>query len=256
MEPMENANSEETRPLHLGDETIPIRRSPDSPPPDKLEEPSAESTPLPIQAGEPAETETSRSSGSRLRRWLVVLSLVVLFSSAGLSALAGYYSGIEMRTSLEGTQVSQVVSEQFELGSQDLQAGRYEMAKSRFEYIIRYNPGYPGVIEKLAEVLLFLNTTASPTPQPPPTLTPTVDLRGAEELFSQAQVMLAEQRWGEPIDTLLKLRKDEPSFQAVEVDSMLYVALRNRGVHRILNEADLEGGTYDLALAERFGPLD
>jgi hypothetical protein len=37
---------------------------------------------------------------------------------------------------------------------------------------------------------------------------------------------------------------------------MLYVALRNRGVHRILNEADLEGGTYDLALAERFGPLD
>ena len=37
---------------------------------------------------------------------------------------------------------------------------------------------------------------------------------------------------------------------------MLYVALRNRGVDKIAVQADLEGGTYDLALAERFGPLD
>jgi hypothetical protein len=44
-------------------------------------------------------------------------------------------------------------------------------------------------------------------------------------------------------------------MQPIEVDGMLYVALRNRGVDKIRN-ADLEGGTYDLALAERFGPLD
>ena len=37
---------------------------------------------------------------------------------------------------------------------------------------------------------------------------------------------------------------------------MLYVALLNRGIDRISLLADLEGGTYDLALAERFGPLD
>ena len=37
---------------------------------------------------------------------------------------------------------------------------------------------------------------------------------------------------------------------------MLYVALRNRGVEKISKQADLEGGIYDLALAERFGPLD
>jgi hypothetical protein len=37
---------------------------------------------------------------------------------------------------------------------------------------------------------------------------------------------------------------------------MLYLALRNRGVAKISQEADLEGGIYDLSLAEAFGPLD
>jgi hypothetical protein len=37
---------------------------------------------------------------------------------------------------------------------------------------------------------------------------------------------------------------------------MMYLALRNRGVLKILEESNLEGGSYDLALAERFGPLD
>ena len=81
-------------------------------------------------------------------------------------------------------------------------------------------------------------------------------MRGAGELFSQSQILLADEKWTEAIDTLLKLRKDEPDYQTVKVDSMLYVALRNRGVQRILREGDLEGGTYDLALAEKFGPLD
>jgi tetratricopeptide (TPR) repeat protein len=62
--------------------------------------------------------------------------------------------------------------------------------------------------------------------------------------------------WTTAIDTLLILRKRDPTFMAVKVDGMLFVALRNRGVDKIARLADLEGGTYDLALAERFGPLD
>jgi tetratricopeptide (TPR) repeat protein len=185
-----------------------------------------------------------------------MFSLLALLVIGAASAYGGYLSGIQRRTSFEATQVASKVDEQFQLGVQDLQAGRYELARQRFEYVINLDPDYPGVTENLAAVLLHLNTTATPTPVPTPTLTPTVDLRGAEELFSQAQVLLADGKWSEAIDTLLKLRKNEPSFQAVEVDSMLYVALRNRGVQRILSEGDLEGGTYDLALAERFGPLD
>jgi tetratricopeptide (TPR) repeat protein len=112
------------------------------------------------------------------------------------------------------------------------------------------------VTEQLALVLLEINSTATPTVVPTPTLTPTPDMRGADELYSQAQILLADGKWTEAIETLLKLRKDDPDFQTIKVDSMLYVALRNRGVDRILRDGDLEGGTYDLALAEKFGPLD
>jgi hypothetical protein len=76
-----------------------------------------------------------------------------------------------------------------------------------------------------------------------------------EELYSQAKQALMGGDWTSAIDALLKLRKDAPDFNAVEVDGMLYVALKSRGVDKIKN-TDLEGGTYDLTLAERFGPLD
>jgi tetratricopeptide (TPR) repeat protein len=154
------------------------------------------------------------------------------------------------------TQVAQQVEEQFQLGLQDMEAKRYELARQRFEYVIKLNPNYPGVTEQLAMVLLEINTTATPTLVSTPTLTPTPDMRGASELFSHSQLLLVDGKWTEAIDTLLKLRKDEPDYQTIKVDSMLYVALRNRGVDRILREGDLEGGTYDLALAEKFGPLD
>jgi hypothetical protein len=62
--------------------------------------------------------------------------------------------------------------------------------------------------------------------------------------------------WNTAIETLLTLRKRDPAFMAVKVDGMLFIALRNRGVDKIARQADLEGGTYDLALSERFGPLD
>jgi hypothetical protein len=42
----------------------------------------------------------------------------------------------------------------------------------------------------------------------------------------------------------------------VRVDGLIYLALRYRGVEKILQQGNLQGGSYDLALAERFGPID
>ena len=82
------------------------------------------------------------------------------------------------------------------------------------------------------------------------------DARQSDGLFSQAQEMLINSDWPGAIDTLLKLRKDDPSYQSVKIDGMLFIALRNRGLDKIAKQADLEGGLYDLSQAERFGPLD
>ncbi|MDD5468965.1 MAG: hypothetical protein PHS96_14295 [Anaerolineales bacterium] len=189
-------------------------------------------------------------------RLMTLLGLLALVLIAAVSAMGGYASGISQRTHAQSTQIALSLQEQFDLGVQDLQAKRYELARQRFEYIIQYEPNFPGVTEKLAEVLMQINITATPTVEATPLPTPTPDTRGAQELFSQSQQSLANSDWTTAIDTLLNLRKADPNFQAVQVDGMLYLAFRQRGRDKILKDADLEGGIYDLMLAERFGPLD
>jgi tetratricopeptide (TPR) repeat protein len=190
--------------------------------------------------------------------WLLIafLGLLLLAAIAGVSGYGGYLSAIELRLSNQATQVYGEAQRQFDLGLQDLQSQRYDLARQRFEYVIQLDPNFPGVTEALAQALLALNTTATATIAPTPTLTPTPDLRGQEELYLQAREMMAGGDWTGAIDTLLILRKRYPNYLTVEVDGLLYAALRNRGVQKISILADLEGGTYDLALAQSFGPLD
>jgi len=236
---MESQNLDETQQTPHGDET--------------QQSAAANETSDPgVFSGDNPSDQEENGKSRRILSWplLITLSLVALLLIAATSAVGGYFSGINERTDYEVTQVAQQVEDQYKLGLEDMQAKRYELARQRFEYVIKLDPNYPGVTEQLAMVLLEINTTATPTFVPTPTLTPTPDMRGAGELFSQSQLLLADGKWTEAIDTLLKLRKDEPEYQTIKVDSMLYVALRNRGVDRILREGDLDGGTYDLALAE------
>ena len=210
------------------------------------------------EGGAPPDRPTETSGPATPRRtWIyfAVIAIVTLLVIAGMSAFGGYRAGLTERSSSEATQMAQVVQAQFDLGVADMEAGRYDLARQRFEWVIQQNPGFPGITEKLAMVLLEQNTTATATPAPTPTLTPTPDLRSVEELYVQAKQFMLDGNWSEAIEALLKLRKDAPELHTIEVDGMMYVALRNRGVEKI-KAADLEGGTYDLALAERFGPLD
>ncbi len=201
-----------------------------------------------------SEERTPNRRGSALRS--VFIGLVLLIAIAAASAYAGYSSGMQQRQSAAATQTAADIQRQYELGLQDLESKRYDLARQRFEFVLEHDPNYPGAVDKLAEAMLALNATATPTVVPTPTVTPTPDLRGEQELFTQAQAALQDEDWDTAINTLLTLRKRNPAYETVKVDDMLYIALRNRGVQKILQDADLEGGTYDLALAERFGPLD
>lgn len=199
--------------------------------------------------------ETEPKSKPRWR-WWVLLGLLGVAAIAILSGLGGYNAGIDLKKSVQSTQIAMELERQFELGEEDLRSERYEIARQRFDYILKFNPNYPGAIDRLTEALLAINITATPTIMPTATLTPTPDLRSQETLFSQAQAALESGDWTAAIDALLALRKADPTYNAVQADGMFYIALRNRGVQKILRDADLEGGTFDLALAEKFGPLD
>jgi tetratricopeptide (TPR) repeat protein len=207
----------------------------------------------------PPERPDQPAGGRKSRYgWILwaLLGVFLLALIAGGSVYAGYNSAINQRTRYQSTLVAGEASNQYILAQQDIALGNYDLARQRLEYIIKIDPNFPDVSEQLAFVLTQQRITATPTVMPTPTLTPTPDYRGRDELFSQAQNQLVARDWSGTIDTLLLLRKNYPDFMAVKVDGMLFVALRNRGIDKIALLHDLEGGNYDLTLAERFGPLD
>ncbi len=207
---------------------------------------------------QPTSPAVKKPAAKTGRSWifLTILGLVILMGFLLASGFGGYAAGINQRKSAEKTQVARVVVEQFQLGVQEMEQGAYSRARQRFEYVIQLDPGYPGASEKLSEVLLEINTTATPTLLPTTTLTPTPDLRDVQQFFDQAQQAISASDWNTAIESLLTLRKTDAAFHAVDVDGMLFLSLRNRGKDKILKEADLEGGIYDLTLAKKFGPLD
>jgi tetratricopeptide (TPR) repeat protein len=183
----------------------------------------------------------------------------LLFNALGLiiilvlAILAGYGAGLKIRTNNQTATISQQLGEQFQYALVDIQFQRYENAKQRLQFILAHDPSFPGVQDKLTQVLVLMN---QPTPTLTPSLTPTPDFSGAEQAFSKAQQLIAAQDWPGAIGTLDEVRKLDPTYKTGQVDGMYYFALRNYGYDLITKQGNLEGGIYQFTLAERFGPLD
>lgn len=211
---------------------------------------------LPLPPGDNSpDTEPVRKP----RRFVWILGgvlLVVLLAAVG--GLFGYQAAIQMRWKAQQDQIAMIGTTQYQLGAADLEAGRYEMARRRFEYIIQIDPSFPGAAEKLTEVMLKMAMISTPTPavEAGPTPTPTPDLRGAEAIFNQAVQVYRGQDWEATIATLDRLRDEDITYRTLEVDGMYYMALRFRGIKKIVQDGNLEGGMYDLSQAERYGPVD
>ncbi|MCK5053710.1 MAG: hypothetical protein KAR65_05510, partial [Anaerolineales bacterium] len=57
--------------------------------------------------------------------------------------LVAYFQGRGLNNAEQTALVSEAMYEQFELGIADLEAGRYEIARQRFEAILNFDPAYP-----------------------------------------------------------------------------------------------------------------
>lgn len=183
---------------------------------------------------------------------LLILSLSVL-----LGGYSGYLSGRQEIAKAEVLADFQLLQDQFFLGMKDYNEGNLDLARQRFEFILARDPNFPGATDRLVEILRILYATSTPTAIPPTaTLTPTHDTRPVEDLFVAAVNYYNASEWNLAVDTLIALRKENPAYRVIEVDSLLFRILRNRGIQKIQAESNLEGGIYDLALAERFGPID
>lgn len=215
-----------------------------------MSENNPDTTPLPAK----------KRLSPRLLPWIYAGILLFLLL---IGVFGGYQTGLSDRRAAKATVVARQLGEQFQLGLQEMENGQYEIALNHLQYILQTDPNFPGAQEKYAELLILMAITPTPTATPTPLVSPTPDLRAAEEIFKNAQELLAAQNWDEALATLDTLRKKAPAYRTAEVDGMYYIALRMRGMDKLMlnsgescQDVNLEGGIYDLTLAERFGPLD
>ncbi len=194
------------------------------------------------------------------RRGLIILAgfgVVLVLTIIG--GFIGYRVAYNSRLANAQEDAAYEASTQFLLGVADIEAGRYEIAKQRFDFVLQTNPDFPGAMEKYTEVMRLIAQQKTPTPPlPTPTFapTPTKDLRPVEDLFNTAQAYLRANDWNNAIVVIEALRTTDLAYRAIDVDGMYYIALRGRGIQKILQEGNLEGGIYDLSLVQKFGPLD
>lgn len=194
-------------------------------------------------------------------QWLALGALLLIFSGASGLTL-GYAAGAKDREKQLTIAMAVDTQVQFDLGVKDFEAENYDLAKQRFVYVVQQDPSFPGAVDMLAESLVRLaesetqnaNTTLDPSPTPTPA--PTPDTRPVEELFASAEQQRANQDWKNLVQTIIALRNIDPHYRSSELDRLLFLGLRFSGIEKILDDGDLEGGVYDLALVERFAPLD
>ena len=250
-------NEGETVPLFVQPEgeTLPVSTLPPQPVESAPPPPSSHPTQpfKPLKAKKP---KTPRNwNGFWKRGLLVVVGIVIMVLLGGAGGWMGYQTAVNNRLGEQDQKKVEVAVTQYQLGLADLQAGRIETARQRFEYVIRIDPGFPGASQKLAEAMLAIATQLVPTVGPTPTLMPTPDNRGVDEKYATAVQLIQNQKWDDAVNVLMGLRKTDINYKPVLVDGFLYSALRQRGVGKI-SSGSLEPGIYDLALAENFAPLD
>lgn len=192
-------------------------------------------------------------------RWLVGLCVVALVA---IGLLAGYGSGMGQRYAAQNARFAGQLEEQFRLGQQAFDAGNYELAKQYFDFVMSKDSNFPGIQAAYVDLRLKMQITPTPLFSPTPLVSPTPDVRASEEIFNTAQQLLNSNDWNGAITNLDSLRKTFPTYRTTEVDGMYFMALHQRGVGKIAaacQDVNLEGGIYDLTLAEHFvgtGNLD
>jgi tetratricopeptide (TPR) repeat protein len=213
--------------------------------------------PEPVLAEPAPEAELAEPPQKRKRGGWVALGILGMLIIAFVGVAIGYASAIKVRQAEQTNQVLIVATTQYELSLQNIAAGSLDLAKRRLEYVIQIYPSFPGAADKLAEVMVSiaksnLNVSNENTQ---PEVVATQDTRNQSAIFAQAQQQLASEDWANLYNSVNSLRNLDPTYEALKVDAMYYLALRNVGIANI-KAGNLEKGIYQFKVAEQIAPID
>ncbi len=215
----------------------------------------------PVSADESMKT-SAESKPVKVHRakwvWLGILIIIVI---TAIGAGIGYSTAMKARFTAETNQRLELATTSYVKAERDIANGDLNMASQRLQYIMTIYPEYPGLEDKLKEVLTAIalaNPDASAavvTPEAAFTPVATQNTTELSVLFTQAQNQQAASDWKGLLDTVNKLRDIDPSYEALKVDGFYFLALRNNGIAKI-NSGHLEVGLYYFAMAAKIAPLD
>ncbi|NJL92969.1 MAG: hypothetical protein HC915_04230 [Anaerolineae bacterium] len=194
-----------------------------------------------IQPGRLLPPEPEREGG-----WLGwVFALAVMGAAACLCAsiilLAGF-AGVRDAYTAISTQAVQTreaeVATQYARARSEIEAGEFELAAERLEFVATRAPGYRDAEQQLAVVQLRLSATPTFTPtQPePPSATPPEQPGGTPDapfapatLYSQGESALGVALYEEAIAWFEALRQTDPEYRRAEVRQNLIDAYTRQG---------------------------
>jgi len=184
------------------------------------------------------------------RRWdwlrLLGLALIATLLTLGMLAAAAAL-GLRSGASEREQRIQAMADQHFAKGQGYLSRGEYEIALAEFEYVLQIAPGYPGVVEAIAQAKSALQGAPSPTSQ--------VQGQAAAAAFVAGKAAYDAGRWEDAIAALRQVQSLDPDYQLEAVQDMLYMAYRNAGL-ALLTGDQLERAVAYLEQAAAIRPLD
>ncbi len=211
------------------------------------------------------QPEDSRPAKKKRRGLWILVGIVGMLLIIAIGSGTGYLMALELRKNAELSERLTLSATHFELALNDEKNGNFNAARQRLEYILEIYPEYPGLDEKLKDVMLVIalnqgdTQLSTPVPgetaEPVTTPLPTTNSKNLSILFDQAKAQLTASDWSGLLATVLSLRDIDPTYESIKVDGMYYYALRYNGISKV-KQGSLEVGVYYFSLAEEMAPID
>ena len=100
-------------------------------------------------------------------------------------------------------------------------AGKLQLAKADFEYVLKINPNYPGAREQMTQIVDLL--TVKPTP------TSAVQVNVTEQLYQAGVDAYDQKNWQTAIEILSQVRAIDPAYEKDRIAQMIYQAALTYG---------------------------